>query len=72
VVIKKGVDDIFCLVHKCFHVYIPRLTKEIDEEWFGTLVNIGDQVTFRVEVYDFTGSIPYIRGKLISLRYAFV
>jgi hypothetical protein len=29
-------------------------------------------VTFRVEVYDFTGSIPYIRGKLISLRYAFV
>ena len=69
---KEGVDHIVCLVHKCFHVVIPRPTEETDEEWLGTLVNIGDQVTFRVEVGDFTGNFPYIQGKLTSLRYAFV
>jgi len=71
-VIKKAVDNIVCLVHKCFHVDIPRPTEETDEEWLGSLVNIGDVVTFRVEECDFTGSLPYIRGKLIDIRYGFV
>jgi hypothetical protein len=65
IVNKKGVNHISCLVHKYFHVAIPRPTEE-------TSVHIGDQVTFIVEVCDFTGSLPYIRGKLINLRYAFV
>jgi hypothetical protein len=69
---QKGVDHIDCVVHKCFPVVIPRPTEETDEEWLGTLVNIGEQVTFRVEVGDFTGNFPYIQGKLTSLRYAFV
>jgi len=71
-VIKKAVDHIVCLVHKCFHVDIPTPTEEKDEEWLGSLVNIGDMVTFRVEKCDFTGSFPYMWGKLIELRYAFV
>jgi hypothetical protein len=68
-VIKKAVDHIVCLVHKRSHVAIPRPTEETDEEWRGSLVSIGDRVTFRVEECDFTGSLPYIRGKLIDLRY---
>jgi hypothetical protein len=50
------------------NVDIPRPTEETDAEWLGTLVNIGDQVTFRVEVCDFTTSPPFIQGKLLSLR----
>jgi hypothetical protein len=69
---KKGVNHIGCLVHKCFHVSIPRPTEKTNEEWLGTSVNIGDVVTFCVEVCDFTGSLPYIRGRLINIRYAFV
>jgi hypothetical protein len=53
-------------------VSIPRSTEETDEEWLGTSVNIGDQVTFTVEMCDFTGSLPYIRGKLLDSRYAFI
>jgi DNA-directed RNA polymerase I subunit RPA43 len=68
IVNKKSVDHIGCLVHKCFHVSIPRSAEEADEEWLGSALNIGDQVTFTVEVCDFTGSLPYIRGKLIDLR----
>jgi hypothetical protein len=71
-VIKKDVDHIVCLVHKCCHVAIPSPTEEKDEEWPGTLVNMGDQVTFRVVVCDFTGSLLYSQGKLINLRYAIV
>jgi hypothetical protein len=70
IVNKKGADHIGCLVHKCFHVSIPRSIEETDEEWPGTSVNIGDQVTFVVEACDFTGSLPYIRGKLMGSRYA--
>jgi len=55
------VDHIVCLVHKCFHVAIRRPTEETDDEWLGTLVNIGDQVTVRVEVCDFTGSLHAFR-----------
>jgi hypothetical protein len=62
-VIKKGVENIVCLVHKCFQVAIPRPTEKTDE-WLEISVNIGDQVTFKVEEYDFTGSLPYIQGKL--------
>lgn len=69
---KKGVNHIGCLVHKCFHVSIPRPAEKTNEEWLGTLVNIGDQVTFCVEVCDFTGSLPYIRGRIINFRYVFV
>jgi hypothetical protein len=29
-------------------------------------------VTFCVEMCDFTGSLPYIRGRLINSRYVFV
>jgi hypothetical protein len=65
---QKGVNHIDCVVHKCFRVVIPRPTEETNEEWLGTLVNIGEQVTFEVEVCDFTGSVPYFRGRLI--RYA--
>jgi len=72
IVNKKGVDYVGCLVHKCFHVAIPGPTEETDEEWLGTLVNIGDQVTLTAEVCDFTGNLPYIQGKLINLCYAFV
>lgn len=72
VVNKKGVDHIGCLVHKCFHIAIPRSTEEADGDWLGTSVNIGDMVTFRVEECDFTGSLPYIQGKLINSRYAFI
>jgi len=71
-VIKTAVNHIVCLVHRCFHVAVPRPTKETAEEWHGTLVNIGDGVTFRVEVCDFTGSLPDIQEKLIDLRYSFV
>ncbi|PNF27379.1 hypothetical protein B7P43_G18315 [Cryptotermes secundus] len=63
---KKSVDHIGCLVHKCFHVSVPRSMDETDEKWPGTSVNIGDQVTFTVEACDFTGSLPYIRGKLLN------
>jgi len=66
------VSHISCLVHKCFYVVILRPTEETDEEWPGTSVNEGDQVTFSVEACDFTGSLSYMRGKLINLRYAFV
>ena len=72
IVNKNGVNHIGCMVHKCFYIAIPRPTEETDEEWLGTSVNIGDQVTFSVEECDFTESLPYIRGKLINLRYAFV
>jgi hypothetical protein len=71
-VIKKAVDHIVCLAHKCFHVNIPRPIKEAGEIWLGYLVTIGDRVTFRVEECDFTGSLPWIWGKLIDIRYAFV
>jgi len=71
-VIKKAVDHTVCLDYKCFHVAIPRPTEETDEETLGSLVNIGDRVTFRVEECDFTGSLPYIWGRLIDLRYPFV
>jgi hypothetical protein len=70
IVNQKCVNHIGCLVHKYFHVTIQRPPEET--EWLGTSVNIGDQVTFCVEVCDFTGSLPYIRGKLINLRYVFV
>jgi hypothetical protein len=72
IVNKKSVSHISCLVHKRFHVAIPRPTEETDEEWLWSSVNVGDQVTFSVEACDFRGSLPYIRGKLINLRYAFV
>ena len=69
---KKAVDHIVCLAHKCFHVTVPRPIVETNEVWIGSLVNVGEGVTFRVEVCDFTGSLPYIRGKLRGLRYAHV
>jgi len=62
-VTKKAVDHIVCLVHKFFHVALPRPTEETNGEWLGTLANTGDRVTFKVEVCDFTGSLPDIRGK---------
>jgi hypothetical protein len=71
-VIQKGVDHFFCVVHKYFYVAIPRPDEETEEEWLGTSVNIGDQVTFRVLVVDFTSNVPHIQGKLFSFRYAFV
>lgn len=71
-VIKKTVDYIVCLVHKCFHVAIPRPTEETDAEWLRTLVNGGDRVTFTVEECDYTGSPPDIQGKIIDIRYGFV
>jgi len=67
---QKDVDHIVCVVHKFFHVVIPRPTDETDEEWLGPLLSIGEQVTFKMEVCDFTGNAPYFQGKLI--RYAFV
>jgi hypothetical protein len=67
-VIKKAVDHIVCLVHKCSLVDIARPTEETDV-LLGSLVNIGNRVTFRVEECDFTGSLPYIWGKLRDLRY---
>jgi hypothetical protein len=72
IVNKKSVDHIGCLVHKCFHVSLPRSIEDTDEDWPGTSVNIGDQVTFVVEACDFAGSLPYIRGKLLNSRYASV
>jgi hypothetical protein len=69
---KRSVNHIGCLVHKCYHVSIPKPAEKTSDEWLGTLVNIGDQVTFCVEMCDFTGSLPYIRGRLINSRYVFV
>jgi hypothetical protein len=67
---QKDVDQIVCVVHKCFPVVIPRPTEETGEEWLGPLLNIGEQVTFKMEVCDFTGTLPYFQGRLI--RYAYV
>jgi DNA-directed RNA polymerase I subunit RPA43 len=68
-VITKGVDIIVCLVHKSFYVNILRPTEETDEEWLGMSVNIGDEVSFIVEVSEVLGNLQYIHGKLISSQY---
>ena len=68
IVNKKSADHIGCLVHKFFNVSIPRPANETRENWIGTLVEIGYQVTFVLKVCDFTGNLPYMRGVILSSR----
>ncbi|XP_069697755.1 uncharacterized protein Polr1F [Periplaneta americana] len=68
IVNKKSSDHIGCLVHKYFNVSLPRPNDELDENWPWSSLNIGDEVTFKINFCDFTGRLPYIRGKLLDVR----
>jgi len=61
---KKSEGHIGCLIHKLFNVTIPRPKEVLTDEWDGNSVNIGDQVTFRIDSVDLTGHLPYIRGSI--------
>lgn len=63
---KKSPDHLGCLVHKVFNVALPRPESDTGEEWQGFYVEPGQMVTFIVEYVDLTGSLPYMRGRLLD------
>ncbi|KAK9500394.1 hypothetical protein O3M35_001671 [Rhynocoris fuscipes] len=63
---KKGRDVLGCLVHSVFNVALPH--EDEPKKWIGSKAIIGQTVTFSVVKLDFTGRLPYIRGKLISIE----
>ncbi|XP_015125264.1 dentin sialophosphoprotein [Diachasma alloeum] len=68
VIIKKPANHLGVLVHKAFNVSIPRRDDE-GEDWQGDHLNVGDEVTFTVELMDLKpgrGKLPFIRGKLVA------
>ncbi|XP_047112997.1 titin homolog [Schistocerca piceifrons] len=67
IVNKRSADHVGCLVHKAFNVSIPRPECETDGDWQGYYVEIGQEVTFRVESLDLTGSLPYMLGCLLDV-----
>ncbi|XP_024083931.1 eukaryotic translation initiation factor 5B [Cimex lectularius] len=64
---KKSRDIIGCLVHSVFNVAIPQ---KDGKKWLGHNVRLGQTVTFNVVKLDFTSSLPYIKGELISVESA--
>ncbi|XP_014271403.1 DNA-directed RNA polymerase I subunit RPA43 [Halyomorpha halys] len=66
---KKSKDHIGVLVHSFFNVSIPRPRNDTEcpKNWIGFDVNIGQTVIFEVVKINFSGRLPFIKGKLIDL-----
>ncbi|KAG8291838.1 hypothetical protein J6590_051743 [Homalodisca vitripennis] len=64
IVSKKNNNHIACLVHKTFNITIPRPMRITVEDWNGSTLNIGDEVTFKIKYVDLSGELPYIKGSL--------
>lgn len=65
VVTKKSNNQIGCIVYKIFNVTIPCPLKTPVDDWRGGSLNIGDEVTFRIDSVDLSGHLPYIKGSLL-------
>lgn len=64
IVSKKSNGHIGCLVHKIFNVSIFRPTEIPFEQWDGSSLDIGDEVTFQIDYMDLSSRLPFIRGVL--------
>lgn len=66
---KKSKDHIGVLVHSFFNVSIPRPRNDTEcpKNWIGFNVDIGQTVIFEVVKVNFSGRLPFIKGKLIDL-----
>ncbi|KAK2586587.1 hypothetical protein KPH14_011465 [Odynerus spinipes] len=67
IVNKKGYNHIGVLVHKAFNVSIPK--SENAQEWPGNLVEIGQEIKFKITHLDLTSRLPFIRGSLDQENY---
>lgn len=61
VIVKKNDHFIGCLVHRVFNISIPKAN---ENNWSGSYLEIGDNVTFKVIFMDLLGRLPYIRGEI--------
>lgn len=67
IVNKKGYNHIGILVHKAFNVSIPK--QPLARDWPGDLVEIGQEVKFKITHLDLTSRLPFIRGSLNQENY---
>lgn len=65
VITKISKDHVACLVHKTFTISLPKPENAIS--WIGNKSQIGQEVQFTIVEAVFEGSLPYIRGNIISL-----
>ncbi|XP_068085851.1 dentin sialophosphoprotein [Anabrus simplex] len=66
IVSKNSPEYVGCLVHRVFNVAIPRPLDCKREEWCGSSVTVGQEITFIVDHVDLEARLPYIRGKLLN------
>lgn len=65
VINKISKDHVACLVHKTFTISLPKPDDAVT--WIGNKAQIGQEVQFTIVEAVFDGSLPYIRGIIISL-----
>lgn len=68
VVNKISKDHVGVLVYNRFNVSCPRPSSESrSEKWLGNYVVMHQEVTFKLKDKNFSGRLPFFKGKLISI-----
>lgn len=63
IVNKKSKDHVGCLVHNIFNVSIPKPAE--CENWIGDLVQIEQEIQFKITFIKLKIRLPYIRGEIM-------
>ncbi|KAK4877544.1 hypothetical protein RN001_010050 [Aquatica leii] len=65
VVNKKSEDHVGCLVYETFNASIPKPEEEDVNNWIGSKVEIGEEISFKITFLKLDVRLPYIRGEFI-------
>ncbi|XP_026279766.1 nucleolar protein dao-5 [Frankliniella occidentalis] len=68
IVNKISKDHVGVLLYQRFNISCPRPSSESrSEKWLGNQVSMQQEVTFKVKEANFSGTLPFLKGKLLSV-----